>query len=419
MLENALTLLHGSFLLLFGISLTAAFSGIRPSKRNVLIFLGLFVFSGVLQLGTTLVFSEDIVWKLYPIIAHLPLILLLCLVYRKHLATAAASAFTAYLCCQPSKWIGIIVYEFSSSAAAELAARIVCLILFGYLAIFYLSFYFSIIFNKDWRSVCVFGFVPIIYYIFDYAVVVYTDLWLNNDRAVAEFMPVFLAVTYIVFCLIYYREYEQKADAQHKEQIIRISVEQQKKEIEAIRKSNHETALLRHDMRHLLSNLALIIKQDDKDNALKLISGYVSEIESAALRRYCENDTVNYILTNFENKCSKAGVSFQLDLEMDSLTVDEIMFSSIISNALDNALNAQLLMPEEERYIKLMLKSSDGKLLLSVKNPFLPRPPQLHKPALRSGHGYGTQSIIYLTEKLGGKCRFSAENNVYILRVIL
>ena len=46
MLENYLTVFLGATLLAFGIVLTAAFSGIRFSKKNLLIFLGFFVFSG-------------------------------------------------------------------------------------------------------------------------------------------------------------------------------------------------------------------------------------------------------------------------------------------------------------------------------------------------------------------------------------
>ena len=79
--------------------------------------------------------------------------------------------------------------------------------------------------------------------------------------------------------------------------------------------------------------------------------------------------------------------------------------------------------PEKDRLIRLMLKDSDGKLLLSVKNPFrsddhLDYVNQI--PAReKDGHGYGTQSILYMTEKLGGKCQFSVQNDLFILRVVL
>ncbi|MBQ7916295.1 MAG: sensor histidine kinase, partial [Firmicutes bacterium] len=250
------------------------------------------------------------------------------------------------------------------------------------------------------------------------------DMWIKHYRLAAEFLAFFLCVAFMAFCIVYYQEYEKKSQIQRKNQIIEITVQQQAKEIESIRKSNLETSLLRHDLRHLLSTLATSIEQNDKENALNLISGYVAQVESAALRRYCQNDTLNYILSNFESKCRKSNVAFHVDLQLETLSVDEVMFTSIISNALDNALNAQMDLPPAERQIRFMLKHSNGKLLFSVKNPYNA---SLHPltwinqlPAsTQKGHGYGTQSILYLTEKLGGKCQFIAENNMFVLRVII
>jgi hypothetical protein len=68
-----------------------------------------------------------------------------------------------------------------------------------------------------------------------------------------------------------------------------------------------------------------------------------------------------------------------------------------------------------------MLKSSQGKLLLSVKNPIQKKP--VFSDGLpitnQDGHGYGTQSIRYMTERLGGNCQFNAQDNVFITRVII
>ena len=174
-------------------------------------------------------------------------------------------------------------------------------------------------------------------------------------------------------------------------------------------------------MRLLLNNLALSIEQEDKETSLKLISGYVSNVDAASLHRYCGNDTINYVLTNFEQKCHDSEVKFVTTVSLDELKIDEILFSSILSNALDNALNAQLELPPVNREIKLLLKISNGKLLLSVSNPFRKAPAFANGLPLtdKKGHGYGTQSIRYMTERLGGKCQFILQNDKFILRVII
>ena len=87
------------------------------------------------------------------------------------------------------------------------------------------------------------------------------------------------------------------------------------------------------------------------------------------------------------------------------------MFSAILSNALDHALDAQKELPQERRSVRLMLKTSGGKLLLSVENPIAAAPCFADglPVSKKKGHGYGTQSIRYMTERLGGKWQFSVK----------
>ena len=423
MIDEILFYVHHTLTLLVGVSLSAAFCGVRFTPRNVGIISAIFAFCGLSQLTAILLGNEQLVWQLYPLIVHVPLGIFLCLVFRKHPATVAASVALAYLCCQPSKWFGLLAGTFIESATVIWLVRIVISLATLYWVLRSFARHIAEIFHKDIRSVLIFSSVPFVYYLFDYTVGVYTDLWKNHSRMVSEFLAFYLCVAFMAFCIVYYREYERKMHTKRKNALIEITVQQQAKEIEAIRKSELETSLLRHDMRLLLSNLALSIQKNDREAALNMISGYTAQVDAAALHRYCNNNTINYILANFESRCQAAGVTLQTDLEFDSLAVDEVMFASVLSNALDNALNAQAALPEGQRQIKLLLKDSDGKLLLSVRNPFqgtIALDQATGMPlATREGHGYGTQSILYLTEKLGGKCLFSIQDQVFILRIIL
>lgn len=237
MLETVFFYIHYALLLLFGILLSFAYAGLQliraEQKKNRAVAAALFVFCGLLQLFAYRIFSEELVWKIYPLIAHLPLLLCLCLYYRRRLVTALAAISTAYLCCQPAKWAGALCAALTGSEAAEQAVQTAALLLFGFVALIYLSPSLAQIFQKDSRSVWIFGSVPMVYYLFDYAMGIYTDLWTTKHPAVAEFLPFFLCLAFLLFCFIYYKEYEQKADAERKEQLVRITVEQQAKEMEA------------------------------------------------------------------------------------------------------------------------------------------------------------------------------------------
>ena len=88
---------------------------------------------------------------------------------------------------------------------------------------------------------------------------------------------------------------------------------------------------------------------------------------------------------------------------------------------MDNALNAQKSLPAEKRGVRLMLKKHADKILFSVRNPYN------HPPIMADGipvsakrwHGYGTKSILYLTERLGGNCQFTLEEEAFVLRIVI
>ncbi|MBR2042429.1 MAG: sensor histidine kinase [Oscillospiraceae bacterium] len=420
MMTDILFFIHSALLLLFGVFLSAAFCEIKFNRKNIINFIIFSIASGALQVLFLLFFSEDAVWKIYPLISHLPLVLMLLFGYRKKASTAIVSVCTAYLCCQPAKLVGIFAENFVKDKALVYIAQIITLICVFLVLFFRFSENIAEIFGKDSKSVFIFGTTPIAYYVFDYIMVIFVEMRILYIYESAEFLAFLLCIIFLIFCLIYHKEYEQKADAQRREQIIRIALEQQQKELEAEKRGEQAIRIMRHDMRHFLSNLLICIDNDDKETARKMISSSVERIDNTVVKKYCENATLNYILSGFNERCREEKIDFDCKIESEPLC-DETMLSTIISNALDNAINAQKGLPFESRNISLLLRERNGKMLLSVKNPFLKPPIFIEgKPVSdRENHGYGTQSIIYLTEKLGGNCKFAIEDNKFILMVVI
>ncbi|MDD3404448.1 MAG: GHKL domain-containing protein [Hespellia sp.] len=64
---------------------------------------------------------------------------------------------------------------------------------------------------------------------------------------------------------------------------------------------------------------------------------------------------------------------------------------------------------------------SDTKLLISIQNTYGEEPVLIDGvPQSRIlGHGYGTQSILHVTEKLHGNCQFYVQDGWFSLRIIL
>lgn len=416
-----LMLFHYALLLLYGAALSFAFAGIEPNKRNGIIYLILVAASGSLQLGLLYLADEAFVWLAYPIVTHLPIVAVLCLVYRKRILTALAAVTTAYLCCQPANWLGVLVDALSDSLTLEISSEIVALICVGFLMIRFAATSLARLYNKDNHSILIFGSVPFVYYAFDYSMAVYSDNWGNLTGPVIEFLPAFLCLAFVIFCFTYQKAYEEKRESERREQIVRIMVEQQSHEVEAMRRGENEIRMIRHDLRLLLGNLMHCLNEDDTDSARKLLGGYLEDIDKTIVRRFCKNDIINYVVSDFCARCERKNIPFKATITADKLDIDDLLLASLLSNALENALNAQEGLEPSDCQISLSIATSNDRLLLMLSNTYANKPefvdgmPVSHK----EGHGYGTQSIRYMAERLGGSCQFSLEDSSFVLRVAI
>lgn len=109
MILEILTYTHNITTMLFGIFLSAFFLGVKKDKTNVGKLLLLAVISGGLYMVCVSVLGPEMVDQIYPLIVHVPLLLMLVLYYKFRILPSLISIFTAYLCCQCSNWMGLFV----------------------------------------------------------------------------------------------------------------------------------------------------------------------------------------------------------------------------------------------------------------------------------------------------------------------
>ena len=56
--------------------------------------------------------------------------------------------------------------------------------------------------------------MPFVYYVFDYVTGVYTALLYSGIESVVEFLGFMICIFYILFIFLYFREYEEKTEAE-------------------------------------------------------------------------------------------------------------------------------------------------------------------------------------------------------------
>lgn len=422
MLQTLLTLFNYGLILLFGVFVTAAFAGIRLDKKNTQTLLLYSCVLILLQLVCYLSYGVSTTEKLYPAISHAPLVLFLCLVYKKNFLTVTVSLMSAYLCCQLSKWIGLWVFYLSDNPWIPECTRALITILLWIFIMRFCAVPISALLSKSVKIVLSFGALPFIYYVFDYCTTVYTHSLYRGSQIAAEFLPFILCAAYLGFCIIYYKEYEEKCENERGRHMAELLAGQYQKDIEAIQYSEYEISRLRHDMHHFLINIKTCIENNAYEKAVASLDELLDDISQTTLQKFCENDLTNIVLSHFQNLMKEKQITFLPSVSLPrELPCSDMDFTSILANGLENAIAAVGPLPPAQRTIALELKMNYGKLLLSIKNP-CPAPLKWSGglPASdREGHGLGTQSIQYVSQKLNGNCQFLEEDGCFILRVII
>ena len=419
MINTILEAIRYTLTLLFGIFVSTLFLDIKINKKNILIIFGFFYIDLALQ--AIFYFSKNIssVISLYPLITHLPLFLFFIFIFKKRIFPTLIAIASAYLCCQISNWSTIFVSSFINGTA-DIIYSLSLFLSFGFIVKFvYLPI--SQLLKKQSSELISFGIIPIFYYIFDYVSTVYTQLLYVGNRITVEFTPFLLCICYFVFCTVYFKQYEEKQHIETNNKLMYMKQTQVEKEMTLMEENEKKIVLIRHDMRHFLNNILNDLENNQNEHAIDYIHTLFDSLDQTVRKQYCLNNTINMIIASYENRIQEGNIDFHYQLSVPKKSaISDIDLTSILSNALENALKAVLLL-KDYRFIQLTIEEKCGKLLISVENNYLNEPIFVDGIPIskEKNHGFGSQSIVYTVDKLNGNCQFSVNYHRFILRIVI
>lgn len=184
-----------------------------------------------------------------------------------------------------------------------------------------------------------------------------------------------------------------------------------------------ETREARHDMRHHFQVLSGLTAQEKWTEAVTYLRQAQESIPNTELM-LCHNPAVNGVAGHYAALFRKNGIPCALEIDLPlSLPVAEMDLCLVLSNLLENALEASLRTDPVRRQIKLKARLHAGHLiLLSVENTFDGKAREtngIFQSSKRKGNGVGIQSVRRIAEKNGGYCQFIHENGVFTANVML
>ena len=153
-------------------------------------------------------------------------------------------------------------------------------------------------------------------------------------------------------------------------------LELQKMQYDTINERIEDMRRTNHDLRHHL----LLLKQIRETGDLSALDGIIASYPASLIHdqplRYCENDTVNAVLTYFSEIALKNGIDYTVNIVLSEKCFIEkpdlaVMFGNIIENAVEACKFV-----DENRYIKITgsHSSSPEQLSFIVENNYKVEP---------------------------------------------
>lgn len=246
------------------------------------------------------------------------------------------------------------------------------------------------------------------------------------------FRPVVLALCFCVIS-VYISFYfvlsslQKQYGMQSEAAVLKVHLSSLKKHAETMKFMSDQLCLLRHDLRHYINIQSVCMESGDINGmreALSSISKYVREgAGRCRLRQYTGQTLIDSILSYYAGRAEDADITFSIKLAFPDGLGDTSELAVMLSNALENAYNACLVIcAGEKREIQVTGGMEACQFLLEVANTYtgdVRFDGRGHPVAQRLGHGYGTRSIASYAAKRHAQLYYRAESGWFRLRLIM
>ncbi|MHC1723727.1 MAG: ATP-binding protein [Aminipila sp.] len=234
------------------------------------------------------------------------------------------------------------------------------------------------------------------------------------------FARIFMAATVIASwkCIsIDFDELEEKIRVKNENELLNLQIKSITDNAHLIEEKEEKIKILRHDMRHQIQMLFSFISENENDKALTMLKKLNTQLSPICIAKFCPNQIINSAISVYADKGISSGIELEYEISLPKeLPFDENDIAILFANVLDNAVNASLSQLEESRIIKIKSRYEQHQLVIFVENYFAGKVFFDNKGipvSQKSGHGFGTKSILSIVKKYNGTAVFTHEDNIF------
>ncbi len=199
--------------------------------------------------------------------------------------------------------------------------------------------------------------------------------------------------------------------------LLEIQMEEEEKRGLLLMETAEQTRQMRHDLRHHLTAIHAMAG-DGNPMLREYITALIRDIPTA-VQDYCENPTVNAIVSHYASRCQRDGIAFsaRLTVPAQSEGLDDRALCVVFANLLENVVEACGRMNGGGKFVRLNSSVEYGILTITMDNSFD------GKTTIKDGNfysskrtdtpGVGLGSIRAVAKAHYGDARFEADGQVF------
>ncbi|MCH5296343.1 MAG: sensor histidine kinase [Ruminococcus sp.] len=221
----------------------------------------------------------------------------------------------------------------------------------------------------------------------------------------------------------YTAEVAKNLDLQYQFDSLKAEYKNSRNQQQEIERLHENTRRLKHDMKNHIMVIASHLNNNEVEKAKEYLSVVLDNLNRVYSYIQTGNSVLNYIINSKLEYAQQNGIQFKAEIEnLLFAKMGSVDFSAVLSNALDNAIEASMQIAEKFIYVSILKKR--GYDTITVKNKIeksvLEENPDLISTKAESEtHGYGVKQIKSITEKYDGIVDIYEDEGMFCINIMI
>lgn len=180
----------------------------------------------------------------------------------------------------------------------------------------------------------------------------------------------------------------------------------------------------RHDYRNHIQMMKVLAANGDLEGLKAYLDELDTDLNTVDTLVKTGNAMADAILNSKISLAKSRGIPVQVDAHIPvKLKMSELDLCCILGNLFDNAIDASLALPEDQRLIRVYMDMKGSQLYISFTNftasKKLPKVGKRFRTTKGQGHGFGLVRIDSIIERLDGYLSRNSEDGAFTTEILI